>query len=103
MGNRPLYRVLFNFMPSFPEASLDLPGVQAELFSIGGTRHSIADLSLHVRSSSGALLCRMLYKTDLFSDRCAHNFVEQFRVLMQQVLEAPQSCLKDATYHNRTL
>lgn len=97
MGGRPLYRVLFNFMPDLPHANLTFGGVQAERIPVGGTHQSLADLSLHVGSRAGQLLCRMLYKKEAFPIMAGISFAEQFRSLTRQVLSESANCLN--TYH----
>jgi hypothetical protein len=48
------------------------------------------DLSLHLRHEGGALVCRLMYKADLFSDDSVRNFVSQIQALVTAVLHAPQ-------------
>jgi NRPS condensation-like uncharacterized protein len=91
VGARPLYRVVFNFMPSLPALEAGLTGVNTTIVPTATEPESVADLSLNVRADNGALLCRLLYKADLFSEARGEQFAEQFQTLIRAVLDAPHS------------
>jgi Condensation domain len=88
---RPLYRVVFNFMPSLPALEVELTGVNTTLVPVAPEPESIADLSLHIRRDNGALLCRLLYKADLFSEARGEHFAEQLQTLIRAVLHDPHN------------
>jgi Condensation domain len=91
VGARPLYRVVFNFMPGLPALEGELTGVNTTLVRTATEPESVADLSLHIRSDNGALLCRLLYKADLFSESQGEQFAEQLQTLIRAVLHDPHS------------
>jgi Condensation domain len=91
VGARPLYRVVFNFMPSLPALEVKLIGANATLVQTATNPESVADLSLNVRADNGALLCRLLYKADLFSEACGERFAKQLQTLISAVLHAPNN------------
>ncbi len=93
-ARRP-YRAVFNFMPRLPAAGPDFAGLQAHPLSIPAELRSLADLSLHVRYEAETLLCRVVYKADLFSEDHGWTFATQMRNLTKAVLQAPQNCLGD--------
>jgi hypothetical protein len=91
IDTRPLYRVVFNFMPSLPALEVELTGVNTTVVPTATEPESVADLSLHVRADNGALLCRLLYKCDLFSEARGERFAEQLQTLIRAVLHAPHN------------
>jgi hypothetical protein len=91
VGARPLYRVVFNFMPGLPEFGMELTGVNTTLVQTETKPESVADLSLNVRADNGALLCRLLYKADLFSEAGGEQFAEQLQTLIRAVLHDPHN------------
>lgn len=90
---RPPYRVVFNFMPKLLDSSVELTGLQAKPLSVPMELQSLADLSLHLRHEAGTLLCRLVYKADLFSEDCGRRFATQIQTLTTAVLQAPQNCI----------
>jgi Condensation domain len=88
VGARRLYRVVFNFTPSLPGVEVELTGASNTLVSTAIKPESVADLSLHIRTDNGALLCRLLYKADLFSEARGEQFAEQLRTLISAILHA---------------
>jgi hypothetical protein len=52
---------------------------------------SFADLSLHLRHEGAALLCRLVYKADLFSEDCGQSFAAQIQALTTAVAQTPQN------------
>jgi hypothetical protein len=86
----PLYRVVFNFVPIIPASQVELPGLQVTPLEAAAERQSLADLSLHVRSHADALLCRMVYKADLFSPARVRDFATQFQTLVTGILNDPR-------------
>ena len=91
VGERPLYRVVFNFMPSLPALEVELTGANTTLLPTATNPESVADLSLNVRADNGALLCRLLYKADLFSEARVESFAKQLQTLIRAVLHAPHN------------
>ncbi len=91
VGARPLYRVVFNFMPSLPALEVELTGANITLVPTATNPESVADLSLNVRADNGALLCRLLYKADLFSEARGERFAKQLQTLIRAVLHAPHN------------
>jgi hypothetical protein len=91
VGARPLYRVVFNFMPSLPAPEVELTGVNTTIVPTAAEPESVADLSLNVRADNGALLCRLLYKADLFSEARGEQFAEQLQTTIRAVLHDPNN------------
>jgi hypothetical protein len=91
ISTRPPYRVVFNFMPTLAGADLEWDGIRVEPLPIPMERQSFADLSLHLRHDGGALLCRLVYKADLFSEDCGRSFAAQIQTFATAVLQAPQN------------
>jgi hypothetical protein len=91
VGARPLYKVVFNFIQSLPASKVELTGVNTTLIPAETAPESVADLSLHVRAENGTLLCRFLYKADLFSEARGARFAEQFQTLIRAVLDTPHN------------
>jgi hypothetical protein len=85
-AQRPLYRVVFNFMPTIPASALELHGLHVEPVEIDADREALADVSLHVHHKSGALACRLAYKADVFSSGWIRDFAEQFQTLVTAIL-----------------
>jgi hypothetical protein len=90
-AQRPLYRVLFNFMPVIPASHLELPGVDVQPVAIATEPESLADLSLHVRREGDSLVCRLVYKADLFSSARMQEFAAQFQALVSGVIDDPRN------------
>ncbi|HEY6348739.1 MAG TPA: condensation domain-containing protein [Candidatus Angelobacter sp.] len=91
--NRPLYKVVFNFMPPLPSADSELAGLHAKHLPIAVELHSVADISLLLCHEAGALLCRLVYKSDLFSETSGRNFASQIQTLIKTILHSPQNCI----------
>jgi NRPS condensation-like uncharacterized protein len=91
ISTRPPYRVVFNFMPTLSGADLEWGGIRAEPLPTPMELQSFADLSLHLRHEGGMLVCRLVYKTDLFSKDCGQSFAAQIQTLTTAVVQAPQN------------
>ena len=90
IATRPAYKVVFNFMPTLAGADTEWAGIRAEPMPTPMDLQSFADLSLHLRHEGGALLCRLVYKADLFSKNCGQNFAAQIQALTTAVAQDPQ-------------
>jgi hypothetical protein len=55
---------------------------------------AFADLSLHLRHEGGALLCRLVYKAELFSEDFGRSFAAQIQTLTMAVMQAPQNSVE---------
>jgi hypothetical protein len=91
IATRPAYKVVFNFMPTLAGADSEWAGIQTEPLPIAMELKSFADLSLHLRHEGGALLCRLVYKADLFSEGCGQSFAAQIQTLTSAVVQAPEN------------
>jgi len=91
ISTRPPYRVVFNFMPTLSGADIEWAGIRAEPLPIPMELQSFADLSLHLRHDGGALLCRLVYKADLFSQDSGQSFAAQIQTLTTAAVQAPQN------------
>jgi len=94
IATRPAYKVVFNFMPTLAGADSEWAGIQAETLPTPMDLQSFADLSLHLRHDGGALLCRLVYKADLFSEACGQSFAAQVQKLTTAVVQAPQNSVE---------
>ena len=90
IATRPAYKVVFNFMPTLAGADIEWAGIRAEPLPTSMDLQSFADLSLHLRHEGGTLLCRLVYKADLFSENCGKSFAAQIQTLTTAVVQAPQ-------------
>jgi hypothetical protein len=91
IATRPAYKVVFNFMPTLAGADSEWAGIRTEPIPTPMELQSFADLSLHLRHDGGALLCRLVYKADLFSEDCGQSFAAQIQTLTTAVVQAPQN------------
>jgi NRPS condensation-like uncharacterized protein len=91
IATRPAYKVVFNFMPTLAGADMEWAGIRAEPLPTPMELQSFADLSLHLRHEGAALLCRLVYKADLFSEDCGQSFAAQIQALTTAVAQAPQN------------
>jgi non-ribosomal peptide synthetase component F len=91
ISTRPAYRVVFNFMPTLAGADLEWAGIRVEPLPTPMELQSFADLSLHLRHQGETLLCRLVYKADIFSENCGPRFAAQIQALTTAVVETPQN------------
>lgn len=87
IATRPAYRVVFNFMPTLTGADIEWAGIRAEPLPTPMGLQSFADLSLHLRHEGGMLLCRLVYKADLFSKDCGQSFASQIQTLITAIAQ----------------
>ncbi len=87
LGRNPLHQVLFQLLNE-----------PRELHSLGDLKiapmalHMITtkfDLSLDLIESTQGLAGHLTYSTDLFTERSIHILVEQFRYLLERIIEKP--------------
>jgi hypothetical protein len=88
---RPAYKVVFNFMPTLAGADTEWAGIRTEPLPTSMELQSFADLSLHLRHEGEALLCRLVYKADLFSQDCGQRFAAQIQALTTAIALDPQN------------
>jgi hypothetical protein len=91
IATRPAYKIVFNFMPTLAGGDIEWAGTRAEHLPTPMELQSFADLSLHLRHDGGALLCRLVYKADLFSEECGQSFAAQIQTFTTAILQAPQN------------
>jgi hypothetical protein len=94
IATRPAYKVVFNFMPTLAGADSEWAGIRTEPLPTPMELQSFADLSLHLRHEGGALLCRLVYKADLFSEDSGHSFAAQIQALTTAVVQTPQNSVE---------
>jgi len=94
IATRPAYKVVFNFMPTLAGADSEWAGIQTETLPTPMELQSFADLSLHVRHEGGALLCRLVYKADLFSEDWGQSSAAQIQALTTAIVQAPQNSME---------
>jgi NRPS condensation-like uncharacterized protein len=88
---RPAYKVVFNFMPTLAGADSEWAGIRTETLPTPMELQSFADLSLHLRHEGGALLCRLVYKADLFSEDWGQSSAAQIQALTTAIALDPQN------------
>jgi Condensation domain len=94
IATRPAYKVVFNFMPTLAGADSEWAGIRTETLPTPMELQSFADLSLHVRHEGGALLCRLVYKADLFSEDWGQSSAAQIQALTTAIVQAPQNSME---------
>lgn len=94
IATKPAYKVVFNFMPTLAGTDSEWAGIRTEPLPTAMDLQSFADLSLHLRHEGEALLCRLVYKADLFSEDCGHSFATQIQKLTTAVVQAPQNSVE---------
>lgn len=94
IATRPAYKVVFNFMPTLAGADSEWAGIRTETLPTPMDLQSFADLSLHLRHDGGALLCRLVYKADLFSEDWGQSSAAQIQALTTAVVQAPQNSVE---------
>ena len=87
VATRPAYKVVFNFMPTLAGADSEWAGIRAEPLPTAMDLQSFADLSLHLRHEGEAMLCRLVYKTDLFSEERGQSFAAQIQTLITAIAQ----------------
>ena len=93
MAVRPLYKVVFNFLPAMPGADIQLAGLQTKCLPVSVELQSRADLSFHLWYDAGTLECRLIYKAALFPESRGQNFATQIQTLTKAILQTPHNCL----------
>lgn len=94
IATRPAYKVVFNFMPTLAGADSEWAGIRTETLPTPMDLQSFADLSLHLRQDGGALLCRLVYKADLFSEDWGQSSAAQIQALTTAVVQTPQNSVE---------
>jgi len=94
IATRPAYKVVFNFVPTLAGADSEWAGIRTETLPTPMELQSFADLSLHVRHEGGALLCRLVYKADLFSEDWGQSSAAQIQALTTAIVQAPQNSME---------
>jgi hypothetical protein len=89
-AQRPLHRVVFNFLPEIGASAVSLDGLRVTPLPATAEHPAVADLSLHVVQRPGALSCGLLYKAELFSSTWAQAFAARFQALVTAALDEPQ-------------
>jgi len=83
----PLVQVLFNGL-SVDQPRWQSPELSIEQISSGGLP-SKYDLTVYVQLATDQILVNLVYNPDLFSADRMIQFLEQYRLLLEQVVEAP--------------
>jgi amino acid adenylation domain-containing protein len=90
----PFFQVLFNMLPpaSSDWQAREILGVQVEPLPAPDNRASKFDLTLYAREGkgSGELEFTLLYKIDLFSSARMQELVEQYKQLVEQIVQRPE-------------
>ena len=91
----PPFRIVFNFIKNV-ECPLALRGLVTERVSTIGEHPALADISLHVNDTDGPLLCKLLYKADLFTRTVVELMADDCALIIQRFIAAPDVALSGA-------
>jgi len=87
LSRNPLVQVMFQLMNA-PRESMDLVGTRGEPFGAGGVAVR-ADLECHLVENGDALVGRLVYATDLFTEDTAERLADRFLRVLTAVAADP--------------
>lgn len=87
----PPYRILFSFMPGLSESVAQLPGLRVTPLWVDSDEPSDVDLAVQMITISKGIVCRLLYKADLFSPARVRGFAEQLQSVIRVVPDGPET------------
>ena len=87
----PLFQVMFNLL-NFENVQIEIPGLTV---TIGDSAEveSKFDLTLYARETGAAIRLELLGKAELFSPSDATELLEQFGLLLSQIVESPDQSI----------
>ncbi|MFC4159172.1 amino acid adenylation domain-containing protein [Chitinimonas lacunae] len=94
LSHTPLFQVMLS-LNNTAETTLGLGNLAAEPVRLGGNLSAKFDLTLSLFEQEGCLLGSLAYSTDLFEAATVARMVGHFRTLLEAVVAAPQTALKD--------
>ena len=88
LSRNPLFQIMFSFQNT-PAQALELPGLS--LSRVGGDKEtSVFDLSLYMTETAQGLVGWLRYDTDLFPPAMIGRLLEQFELILRQVVSQPR-------------
>jgi amino acid adenylation domain-containing protein len=90
LGHAPLFQVFFNLF-NFEEGSVRLPGVVVEPLESEGEEQAKFDLTMYVIPGEDGIRLSLLYDAGLFGAERAAGMLEQFRLVLEQAVAAPDA------------
>ena len=87
LSRNPLFQIMFSFQNT-PAQVLELPGLS--LSRVGGDKETtVFDLSLYMMETTQGLVGWLRYNTDLFPQIMISRLLEQFEIVLRQVVLQP--------------
>jgi amino acid adenylation domain-containing protein len=87
LDRNPLFQVMLNFL-DLPEPDYDLPELKVELLAEREVQSKF-DLTLYITPASQAIRLNLVYNADLFAPERIVEMLEQFKQLLEQVVDQP--------------
>lgn len=91
LSHNPLFQVLFQ-AGNMPRETVAMHGLEARRVGNGGIGSKF-DLSFRIRERSGSLACICAGDADMFDLPTLEHLLEQYSVLLQQIVAAPDSSI----------
>ncbi|MGA2802168.1 MAG: amino acid adenylation domain-containing protein [Verrucomicrobiota bacterium] len=95
LSYNPLFQVFFN-LANLGEETLEIQGLQLST-QRNETASARFDLTLYVNDVGEQLRLELVYSTDLFAKWRMDEFLNQYHLLLTQLVEAPQTRIADFT------
>jgi hypothetical protein len=97
----PFFQILFMIQEELSQ-SFKLPGINATDLRVD-TRTAKFDLLFSVLEEKEKLKCCAEYNIDLFQSATIRRMLERYRILLEDIVAQPDSCLSDLTTQNRMI
>lgn len=88
LSHTPLFQVFFN-MQNLGNSKLEPSGVEATPLLLFGEPQARFDLTVYVKELNERIALRFVYNTDLFSNKRIAELSEQYKYLLEQIVEKP--------------
>jgi amino acid adenylation domain-containing protein len=88
LSRSPLFQVMFN-MFNQDDPRPGFPGITAERFLFSEPQSKF-DLTMYARKQEGEIHLDLVYRADLFSAARMTCFVEQYKDLLEQIVDSPE-------------
>ncbi len=101
LSHTPLFQALFNLIQRDVAASVEQHFAGAALQRLNVESDSaLVDIGLHIEQHGDDWQCVLEYNTDLFLPRTAQRYADEYRYLLEGMLEQPEACLWDIDLAN---
>ncbi|MBE0572736.1 MAG: amino acid adenylation domain-containing protein [Ignavibacteriaceae bacterium] len=91
LGHNPIFQTLFEFTANM---NLQFPNFQISRVPVDN-KYSQLDISLHINEEKDEYLCRFEYNTNLFDETTLIRLSNNFRYLLQQIIEHPNESISN--------